>query len=178
VEAAAASLGFEHGEFVRALFLEMTKEQYQARDWRKFSYMAKLMLVVDAKVAYDTIANETLPEDRRVALDLMALKESLGDSEANAFCRWVPGPQHCADGLTKTAGNGMLEAVMLGSEWSLVEDPEFAVVRQKQRANQRVYRERLKAARKGSSAVPGGVESNGELQQNSTEPKYVAAVVL
>jgi hypothetical protein len=143
-EAAGASLGFEHGEYVRALFSEMVDGTFAVRRWQLAAGKFKLILVLDAKTAYDSIRNDNLANDRRAALDLMALKESLADPASHAFCRWVPGPQQLADALTKFAGNSILYQVMTTGTWSLVEDETLVAVRQRQRENQKTYRKKSK----------------------------------
>lgn len=120
-----------------------------------------MLLVLDAKTAFDTLKSDSLPQDRRTALDLLALKESLLDDTSNSFCRWVPGPQQLADGLTKEKGNKMLSEFFMTNEWSLKEDVMWQEQRAKQRENQRNYKAKWKAERAKRAAlgeVPG--ESN------------------
>ena len=78
-------------------------------------------LVIDARTAFDALESEGLPGDRRVALDMAALREDLKRDGLHSLVRWVPGPQQLADGLTKRFGNAVLEATMSGEGWSLRE---------------------------------------------------------
>ena len=71
--------------------------------------------MIDAKVAHACLERQSLRQDRRTALDLLPLKETLHEESSNALCRWLAGTQHVADGLTKEKGNGVLEAVRNGS---------------------------------------------------------------
>ena len=152
IEASAASVGFEHGEYVRALFGEIMYENFEVRRWGHFVRNWELLLVLDAKTAFDTLQTESLPQDRRTALDLLAIKESLLDESNHALCRWVPGPQQMADGLTKEKDNHVLEDFMNTNEWCLKEDPIWQEQRARQRENQKEYKRRAKEARRG---LPG-----------------------
>ena len=92
-----------------------------------------------------------MPADHRVALGVAAMKESMNDEELRHCARWIPGPQQLADDLTKhTKCNGLLDAVMETSTWSLVQTDE---VREKRGAK----RERWKA----SERAKGTTSSNG-----------------
>ena len=48
-------------EYVRALFGEILQENFQVRRWAEFVRGWELLLVLDAKTAYDTLASESLP---------------------------------------------------------------------------------------------------------------------
>ena len=147
VEASAASVGFEHGEYVRALLAEIVFEDFTVRRWAHFIQQWELALVLDAKTAFDTLRTESLPQDRRTALDLLAVKESLLDSESRSICRWLPGPQQIADSMTKDKSNHILEDCMASNQWCLCEDPEWQATRARQRANQKVYKDKVRAER-------------------------------
>ena len=155
IEASAASLGFEHGEYVRALFGEILQENFQVRRWAEFVRGWELLLVLDAKTAYDTLASESLPQDRRTALDLLAIKESLLDDSNHAMCRWVPGPQQLSDGLTKDKDNHVLLDYMNSNTWSLREDPIWQAQREKQRGSQKLYKAKVRADRALLTGDPG-----------------------
>ena len=104
IEASSASIAFEHGEYVRALFGEIMHPSFQVRRWGHFIRSWELVLVLDARTAFDTLETESLPQDRRTALDLLAIKEALLDEDKSAFCHWVPGPQQISDSLTSKKG--------------------------------------------------------------------------
>ena len=158
IEACAASMAFEHGEYVRAMFGECLCHDFQVRRWGQFVRLWELILVLDAKTAFDT-QTESLPQDRRTALDLLAIKESLLDESNRALCRWVPGPQQLADGLTKEKGNKILPDFLATKEWNLREDAAWQEQRVRQRANQKVYKAKMKAQRAAVDRGLGG-ESN------------------
>ena len=100
------------------------------------------MLVVDAKCGFDSLNGLSPPQDRRVAIDVAALKETLSEPETQATARWLPGPQHVADALTKRFGNAILKEVMETNVWSLRETPEV-----------RTERDRLRTLRKDAKAA-------------------------
>ena len=128
-EMCAASLAVEHTEFARAAWAELLLPSFALREWRFWAAQWRLFLVIDATTGFDVLEGDTAPTDRRVALDIAAMKETFEAPEAEAAVRWVPGPQHFADGLTKNSHNGMLEQVLTGHTWSLCEDPEVRNLR-------------------------------------------------
>jgi len=137
VEIAAAGTALEHGEFIRCAFAEMVFPDFSLRRWREWASRWRLVLVLDAKCGFDSLNGLSPPQDRRVAIDVAALKETLGEPENQATARWLPGAQHIADALTKRFGNAVLKAVMETNVWSLRETPEV-----------RAERDRLRALRK------------------------------
>lgn len=46
------------------------------RRWFDYVKQCPILLILDAKVAYDCLSSEELPQDRRTALDIGALRES------------------------------------------------------------------------------------------------------
>ena len=155
IEASAASMAFEHAEYVRALLAEVVQENFQVRTWGQFIRKWQLVLVLDAKTAFDTLRTETLPQDRRTALDLLAIKEALLDEGNFAAVKWVPGPQQLPDSLTKEKGNGILSQFMDSNEWALVEDAIWQAERAKQRECQKGYKQRVKQQRAAIQGTPG-----------------------
>ena len=75
-------------------------------------------MALDAKCAFDSVQGDSLPEDKRTAVDIASLRADLED-ESNTQLKWVPGEVQVADDLTKMNGNGMLSKVMQGGEWCL-----------------------------------------------------------
>ena len=156
IEACAASLAFEHGEYIRALFCEVMCSDFEVKRWGHFVRLWELILVLDAKTAFDTLQTESLPQDRRTALDLLAIKESLLNEANRALCRWVPGPQQLADSLTKDKGNRLLPDFLESNEWCLREDASWQKQRARQRATQKIYKDRVKTLRlEEPREVPG-----------------------
>ena len=76
-----------------------------------------LVLVTDCRSLYDCIKKESsLPEDRRTALTLASLKQSVsagvGRNTRKARLMWVPTRSQHADGLTKSGLGGALREFM------------------------------------------------------------------
>ena len=88
-----------------------------------------------------------MPSDRRTAIDVAALRESLRDPEARSCTRWLPGPQQLADSLTKEAGNQILLQLLDGRGWSSKEEGDVREARM-------VLRERRKQQARAASAAP------------------------
>ena len=147
VEAAAASLGYEHAEFLRAMLCEVREAGFVMRRWFEHVKECPILLIIDAKVAYDCLSSDELPQDRRTALDIRALRESLSDPSSSSFCRWIPGQQQASDSLTKYKGNNVLQSIMSTGCWTIVEDDTWQEVRAQQRLTQKAYKGRLKAHR-------------------------------
>ena len=89
VEAAAASLGYEHAEFLRAILCEVRDPSFVMKRWLEHVKPCPILLVIDAKVAYDCLSSEELNQDRRTALDVRALRESLANPDSTSFCSWT-----------------------------------------------------------------------------------------
>ena len=147
IEAAAASLGYEHAEFLRAVLCEVRDPSFVMRRWFDHICQCPILLILDAKVAYDCLTSEELPQDRRTALDIRAFRESLADSSTASFCRWIPGQQQASDSLTKFKGNNVLLAILATGRWTIVEDESWQQVRAQQRLTQKAYKSRLKVER-------------------------------
>ena len=88
---------------------------------------------MDARTLFDALGSANAPADRRVALDVAAMKEAMDDDDLNHLARWIPGPQQLADDLTKATGNGLLALVMETNCWSLVETAEVRAMRARKR---------------------------------------------
>ena len=133
-ELAAANVAMEHGEFVRAAWAEMTEKQFEWSSWKIHAAKWPLYLVLDAKTGYDVLKREMVPSDRRTAIDAAALRQTFHEDEYAVFVKWVPGPQLCADSLTKAVGNPMLEKLMVSGLMGLVETEDVRQERARQRA--------------------------------------------
>ena len=112
IEAAAASLGYEHAEFLRAVLCEVRDPSFVMRRWFDHICQCPILLILDAKMAYDCLTSEELPQDRRIALDIRAHRESLADPSTASFRRWIPGQHQASDSLTKFKGNNVLLAIL------------------------------------------------------------------
>ena len=139
-ELSMAASSFEHGDYVRAVLAEMTQRGFSLRSWKMSASLWRHILVLDAKVAYDAIASEVAPTDRKLIVDIAILKETLEDAESNSFLRWVPGREIPCDGLTKWNGNGSLEKVLKDCLWSLCDTALAAELRKRVAMRKRVLR--------------------------------------
>ncbi len=147
VEVGGISSAFEHADYARAVFSEMTNPNFNIRSWRSHITRWRQFGVVDVKTAFDTLQGDGVPEDRRVAVDVAALRADLAD-ESNSGMRWIPGEQQITDDLTKMHGNGLLRIVLESGRWHLKEDPAV-------RERRRELREKRKAAvQRRMEAVP------------------------
>ncbi len=121
----------------RAVLSEMTDPNFNIRSWRSHITRWRQFGVVDVKTAFDTLQGDGVPEDRRVAVDVAALRADLAD-ESNSGMRWIPGEQQITDDLT----------VLESGRWNLKEDPAV-------RERRRELREKRKAAvQRRMKAVP------------------------
>ena len=139
-EVASANLALEHGEFARCCLAEIWDPCFRLQAWQVSAAKWRLILVLDAKTGYDVLQHDTVAQDRRVEIDVAALRETLRQDGYAAAARWLPGPQHLADGLTKKYGNGVLEAVMENCRWSLVETEDVRDAREKQRKTRKAIK--------------------------------------
>ena len=102
-EAAALCEAQDHLEFGRVLLAQMLGYDY-GRDWQRALDRFPGYLVMDAKSLFDSLeAPGSMPKERRVALDLQAVREAL-EREADE-ARWVPTRHMIADVLTKSMVN-------------------------------------------------------------------------
>lgn len=94
VEASDASSGYGHGEYVRVLLAEIMCEDFAVRRRSQFIRQWELVLVIDAKAAFDTLPTEGLPQDRRTALDFLKLCWILPRRRVTKFLKisWFPTP--------------------------------------------------------------------------------------
>ena len=136
VEAGACAQGMELGDYLRAAMAEIFERDFRVREWRRYAALWKQYSVIDAKTCFDSLTHETLPSDKRTALDIAAIKESIAENEESAMIKWVPGPQQIADSMTKAGSNGTLEEMLREGRWCLQEDPAVA----EKRANEKERR--------------------------------------
>ena len=124
-EAAALAEAQDQLEYARVLFSEMLGFKLVGRHWSEALKEIPGYLVVDAKSLYDSLEKPgSLPKERRVALDLSAVKEAL--QREGDHVRWVPTRHMLADALTKSMVSTppYLSYVLSRGKLSLVESPE------------------------------------------------------
>ena len=83
-------------------------------------------------VAAASLAFEGTPEDRRMAIDISALRESLNEV-SGSLARWASGPPQAAGCLTKGLGDEGLRVALKLFRWSLKESPEVRAERERKR---------------------------------------------
>ena len=91
-------------------------------------------LVLDAKAGFDGLEMDAMPSGHRVALDTAAMRGPLSDTDSLAGVCWIPGPQHRADGRTKTAHHGERPRVLAGEGGPRKEESAGLAERQRPRA--------------------------------------------
>ena len=98
-----------------------------------------LTFATDCKSVYDVCSKSgSIPEEKRVALDLLDLKESI--SIMGDQIRWIPTDYMLADSLTKTMPTDDLLQYLHHMEYSLKYDEQLAETKrslQKQRKKQK-----------------------------------------
>ena len=130
-EAAALAEAQDNLEYARVLFAEMLGFDTGpgGRQWQEALGEIPGYLVVDAKSLYDSLEKPgSMPKEKRVALDLAAVREALSRDSDHA--RWVPTRHMLADALTKAmvAVPPYLDYVLSRGRLSLVESPEATEV--------------------------------------------------
>ncbi len=146
---------------MRAIWGDALYPNFNLRRWQLEVRCTRLLLVMDARTVFDAIQSSTTAVDRRIAVDVASLRESLGD-EQNVLARWLPGPQQPADELTKHLSNQMLSALAQTCRWCLVETEEVRAAREakiEQRREQRAAHKALLAATPFAPAISGPAES-------------------
>ena len=82
-------------------------------------------------------------EDKRLAIDIAAMKQALFEDGGSRMVRWVPGHEHVADDLTKLIGNGRLAEVLSQNLWSLKDNDQAKELRSDAAARKRRYRQKV-----------------------------------
>ena len=99
-------------------------------------------LATDCKSLYDICQkNGSLPEEKRIALDIMDIKESI--SEFGDSIRWVPTDHMLSDSLTKDMPTDVLMEFLRSMQYALKYDETVAT--------KRTLRKQRKAARLASA---------------------------
>ena len=112
-EASSAARAFDRGCFGRVMLYEieyglkhkwnrgeLTSDELRS-DWAKMCNKIPFALGTDCRSLYDVCTQSgSLPEERRVALDIMDIKESI--EEMGDQMRWVPTDHMLVDCMTKS----------------------------------------------------------------------------
>ncbi|CAE7425559.1 psaC, partial [Symbiodinium necroappetens] len=163
-EISQAAETLEQCDFVRAMMAEIVDVKFTLGQWLWSASRWREILVLDSKTGYDVLNSISHGEDKRLAIDIAILKESLYEPHSNRWVRWVPGMTMPSDGLTKEYGNPMRDAVMQGGTWSLRDSPEAQRLREEAGHRKRKCRDRarereqeIEALRQATTAAPKGV---------------------
>ena len=143
-EVSQAAEAMEQCDYVRAMFAELYDAAFSLPAWRWSASRWKEILVLDSKTGYDVLNSIGNGEDKRLAIDIAILKESIYEEASNKWIRWVPGMTMPADGLTKEYGNEMRDIVMRGGPWSLKENPAAQRLREEAGFRKRQCKDRRK----------------------------------
>lgn len=114
IEAAAASL-----------LCQTQDPTFVMRCWFDHVIQRPILLILDAKVAYDCLS----------------LRGALADPTTASFCRWIPGQQQASDSLTKFRGDSVLLSILTTGQWTIVEDESWQQVRAQQRVTQKACKD-------------------------------------
>ena len=99
------------------------------------------MLVLDSRTGYDLLNGTALGENKRLAIDIAALKQSLAEDAGGRLIRWVPGEELIADDLTKLCGNQKLMNALMTATWALRDTEVARKLRADAAARKRTYRQ-------------------------------------
>ena len=146
-EISQAAASMDEGDFCRALLAEMTQQTFTLAGWLPAVAVWKLILVLDSRTGYDLLNGTSLGEDKRLAIDIAAMRQALQEDGASRLVRWVPGEELIADDLTKLSGNGKLMNVLATARWALKDTEAARKLRHDAAARKRVYRQRIAAGR-------------------------------
>ncbi|CAE7712200.1 RE1 [Symbiodinium sp. CCMP2592] len=143
-EVSSLATAFEHGDYVRAVFCELVDSRFDISRWKVCASKWKHILITDARTGYDALSAETLPSDRKIAIDVGVLRQGLLNEDDNNLVRWVPGSHMLCDGLTKWGHNKVLTDLMVNGQWSLIDTPEAQELRRLAAAKRAVWRKAQK----------------------------------
>ena len=155
-EISQAAETMDQCEYVRAMFAEIWDAAFSLPQWRWSSSMWPQILVLDSRTGYDVLNSISNGEDKRLAIDIAILKESLYEPDSNRWVRWVPGLTMPSDGLTKQYGNDTRDRVMQGGPWSLKDSPEAQRLRMEAGHRKRQCKDRLRAREQALEEVRQG----------------------
>ncbi|CAL1141583.1 unnamed protein product [Cladocopium goreaui] len=151
-EISQAAHTLEEGDFIRALLAEMIYEGFSLKMWLTHVARWKLVLVLDSRTGYDLLNGTGLGEDKRLAIDIAAMRQSLHEDGAARLVRWVPGEEIIADDLTKLCGNQKLMTVLSTSRWALKDTEVAKRLRADAAARKRTYRQKVSADRNAAES--------------------------
>ena len=146
VEALSVNAAVQQGDFVRALLAEILCADFDIRRWEQFVDRIRMIWVTDCRSVYDHLTfDRGLPRDKRLAIELAALKQSL--CRPRDKLRWMPGRRLLVDALAKCLSHpDILITVFTTGLYSLVDTPEEAAHRAAVRERERARKEAKKSS--------------------------------
>ena len=102
---------------------------------------------------YDLLNGTALGEDKRLAIDIAAMKQALAEDGGERLIRWVPGEELLSDDLTKLMDNQKLMTAMSSGVWALKDTETARKLRSDAAARKRTYRKRISADRTAAEAA-------------------------
>ena len=129
---------------------EATQCDFQLNNWVAAVAQWRQLVVLDSRTGYDLLNGSALGEDKRLAIDIAAMKEALFEDQASRGIRWVPGEELLADDLTKLRGNGKLATVLRTGVWALKDTDVAKRLRADAAVRKRLYRQRISEARESA----------------------------
>jgi len=152
-EISQAASTMEEADFVRALLAEAIRPDIRLNSWLPTAAQWKLVLVMDSRTGYDLLNGTALGEDKRLAIDIAAMKQALAEDGGSRLVRWVPGEELLSDDLTKLVGNQKLMRAMATALWALKDTEVAKKIRADAAAKKRTYRQRVAADRTQAESV-------------------------
>ena len=149
VEALGLQESIKQGDYLRAMILEALDAKFDVSHYEKSLEKIKMVWVTDCRSVYDHLKfDRGLPRDKRLAIELAALKEDL--KRANNEIRWMPGRKLIVDALTKQiASPDLLMEFLNTGQYAIVDTTE----EQDYRANIReAERQRKNAKQNGKGS--------------------------
>ena len=128
-EISSLATAYEHGDFVRAVLAELLDDRFEIKRWKADVAQWRHVLATDAKTGYNAVSSETLPSDRKIAIDVAVLCQAVLDEDVGCFIRWVPGTEMAGDGLTKWGHDKILSRVIAEGECALADTEEARELR-------------------------------------------------
>ena len=152
-EISQAATTMEEADSIRALLAEALRPDFKFNNWLPAAATWRLILVMDSRTGYDLLNGTALGEDKRLAIDIAAMKQALAEDGGSRLVRWVPGEELLADDLTKLVGNQKLMRAMATALWALKDTAVAKKLRADAAARKRTYRQRVASDRTKAEAI-------------------------
>ena len=154
-EAASAARAFDRGAYARVMLYEIEqgwRHKWERLDqdggsslrhnWSKMCQKIPFALGTDCKSLYDVCTkNGSMPEERRVALDLMDVRESI--EEMGDQIRWIPTDHMLVDCMTKTMPPDAMMSYLKNMEYAFKYDDVIKQTKREVAKQRKAAREKL-----------------------------------